>query len=374
MDEDGGEAGMKVKAAVCYEYGKPLVIEEVEMDPVEKGEVKVRIAAAAICHSDIHSVKGEHGRGKLPALVGHEVAGYVEEVGEGVTYVRPGDHVVCCIMRAGCGHCHYCILGYPNYCENWHFEFQRPGPYRTGKGEQLMLFGGLYAGFLEYTKLPEDGVVKLPEDMPLDRAALIGCGVISGFGAVFNRAKVAPFDSVAVMGAGGVGLNAIQGAAFVGAHPIIALDVVDSKLEAARSFGATHAVNVKTQVDPIALVKKITHGRGVDHMFITVAGIGPKRQGFMMLSPRGKEIVIGHGTGEMMSQWDVVEFMGGKSMTGSAMGACRIRVDIPRIVELYQAGRYKLDELISKKFSLDQINEARADAEEGESLRNVIMF
>jgi S-(hydroxymethyl)glutathione dehydrogenase / alcohol dehydrogenase len=365
---------MRIRAAVCYEYGEPLIVEDVEMEDLKKGEVKVRIAAAAICHSDVHSVKGEHGKGKLPALAGHEVAGYVEEVGEGVTYVRPGDHVVCCLVRAGCGRCHYCILGFPNYCENWHWEFQRLGPFWNKNGEQLSLMGGLYAGFADYTKLPEDGVVKLPDNMPLDKAALLGCGVISGFGAVFNRARVQPFDSVAVMGTGGVGLNAIQGAAFVGAHPVIALDVVDSKLEAAKKFGATHGVNVRTDKDPIGTVKKITHGRGADHVFLTVAGIGPKRQGFSMLSRRGKAIVIGHGTDEMMSEWNVVEFMDGKVMTGCAMGASRIRVDIPNIVELYQAGRYKLDELISNRYSLDQINEAMADSEKGESLRNVIIL
>jgi Zn-dependent alcohol dehydrogenase len=365
---------MKIRAAVCYEYGAPLSVEDVEMEDPKQGEVKVRIAFAAICHSDVHSVKGEHGKGKLPALAGHEVAGYVEEVGEGVTYVQPGDHVVCCLVRAGCGHCHYCIIGYPNYCENWQWQFRRLGPFWNKDGEQLSIMGGLYAGFANYTKLPEDGVVKLPKDMPLDKAALIGCGVISGFGAVINRAQVRPFDSVAVMGTGGVGLNAIQGAAFVGAHPIVALDVADSKLEAARKFGATHGVNVRTHRDPVSAVREITHGRGADHLFLTVAGIGPKRQGFGMLSRRGKAIVIGHGTDEMMSEWNVVEFMDGKVMTGCAMGASRIRVDIPNIVELYQAGRYRLDELISNRYSLDQINEAIADAEKGESLRNIIVF
>lgn len=363
-----------MKAAVCYEFGKPLVIEDVEMGRPGKGEVVVRIGAAAICHSDIHSVKGEHGKAKLPALAGHEVAGHVEEVGEGVTYVKTGDPVVCCLVRAGCGHCHYCIIGLPNFCENWHFEFQRLGPYWTKKGEQLTLFGGLYAGFAERTIVPEDGLVKIPDDMPLDRAALIGCGVISGFGAVVNAAKVRPFESVAVMGSGGVGLNAIQGGAFVGAHPIIALDVVDSKLETAKAFGATHTVNVKKDSDPVARVRRITHGRGVDRMFITVAGIAPKRQAWFMLSRIGRELFIGHGTGEMLSEWDAVEFVGGRMITGSAMGASRIREDIPNIIELYQAGRYKLDELISRRYPFEAINEAMADAERGESLRNVLTF
>jgi S-(hydroxymethyl)glutathione dehydrogenase/alcohol dehydrogenase len=363
-----------MKAAICYEFGKPLVIEDVEMDAIKKGEVKVLISAAAICHSDIHSIKGEHGAAKLPALPGHEVSGYVEEVGEGVTYVQPGDPVVCCLVRAGCGHCYYCITGFPNFCENWHFEFKRPGPYRNKNGEQLTLLGGLYAGFVEHTIVPEDGIVKIPKDMPMDRAALLGCGVISGFGAVVNKAKVKPFSSVVVMGAGGVGLNAIQGAAFVGAHPIIAADVVDSKLEAARSFGATHTINLKKEGDPIAAVRKMTYGRGADYIFITVAGIQPKRQGFMMLAPNGMEIIIGHGMNEYLSEFDAVEFVGGRMMTGCAMGASRIRVDIPRLIELYRVGRLKLDELISRRYRLEQINEAIEEAEKGEALRNVILF
>jgi Zn-dependent alcohol dehydrogenase len=365
---------MKMKAAICYEFGKPLVIEDVEMEALKKGEVKVRISAAAICHSDIHSIKGEHGTAKLPALPGHEVSGYVEEIGEGVTYVQPGDPVVCCLVRAGCGHCYYCITGLPNFCENWHFEFKRPGPYRNKNGEQLTLLGGLYAGFVEHTIVPEDGVVKIPKDMPMDRAALLGCGVISGFGAVVNKAMVKPFSSVVVMGVGGVGLNAIQGAAFVGAHPIIAADVVNGKLEAARSFGATHTINLKKERDPIAVVRKMTYGRGADYIFITVAGIQPKRQGFMMLAPNGMEIIIGHGINEYLSEFDAVEFVGGRMMTGCAMGASRIRVDIPRLIELYQVGRLKLDELISRRYRLEQINEAIEDAEKGEALRNVILF
>ena len=363
-----------MKAAICYDFGKPLVIEEVTLEPPEKGEVKVRIAATAICHSDIHSIKGEHGACKLPALPGHEVAGYVEEVGENVKYVQPGDPVVCCLVRAGCGQCYYCITGLPNFCENWNFEFQRPGPYLNKNGERLILFAGLYAGFVEYTVVPEDALVKIPKDMPMDRAALLACGVISGFGAVVNGVKVKPFDSVVVMGTGGVGLNAVQGAAFVGAHPIIAVDVLDSKLEVARAFGATHTINVTKASDPIEAVKKITYGRGSDYAFITVAGIEPKRQGFLMLAKNGIEVIIGHGMNEFLSSFDAVEFVGGRSITGCAMGASRIRIDIPRLIELYQVGRLKLDELITGRYPLERINEAIESTVRGEALRNVIIF
>jgi Zn-dependent alcohol dehydrogenase len=363
-----------MKAAVCYEFDQPLSIEEVQMEGPRAGEVLVRMAAAAICHSDIHSLHAEHGRARLPALSGHEVSGYVEEVGSGVTYVKPGDPVVCCLVRAGCGQCHYCLIGQPNFCESWHFLFQRLGPYYTSRGEQLTLFPGLYAGFAELTVVPEGGVVKIPADMPMDRAALLGCGVISGFGAVVNGAQVKPFSSVVVMGAGGVGLNAVQGAAFVGAHPIVAVDILESKLTMARSFGATHTVNAREESDLPGAIRSLTHGRGADYVFVTVAGIEHKRQAFMMLARAGMAIFIGHGVNETMSQFDAVELVGGRMLTGCAMGAARIRLDIPRLIELYQAGRLKLDELISRRYPFEQINEAIADAEKGLALRNVLLF
>ena len=363
-----------MKAAVCNEYGKPLDIEELTLEPPRDNEVRVRISACAICHSDIHSIKGEHAIGKLPALPGHEAAGYVEEIGKDVTYVKPGDRVVCSLIRAGCGHCYYCIMGKPQFCENWQFEFLRPGPFLNAKGERLTLFSGGLAGFAEATNVYEDAVVKLPDEIPMDRACLLACGVISGFGSVLNAAKVQPFRSVMVVGTGGVGLNAIQGAAFVGAHPIIAADILDSKLETAKAFGATHAINMKTEKDPMARIKEITHGRGVDYAFMTVAGLEPKRQAFNMLSRIGMEILIGHGTEEFMSQWNAVEFVGGRMMTGSAMGAARLRVDIPNLIDLYLHGRLKLDELISNRYPFEQINEAIADAEKGLALRNVLMF
>jgi Zn-dependent alcohol dehydrogenase len=266
------------------------------------------------------------------------------------------------------------MTGFPNFCENRKMEFQRPGPYFNKEGKRLTLFGGLFAGFVEYTVVPEDALVKIPKEMPMDRAALLACGVISGFGAVVNGVKVKPFSSVVVMGTGGVGLNAIQGALFVGAHPIIAVDILDYKLEASRTFGATHTINIKKESDPIGEVKKITYGRGADYVFVTVAGIGPKRQGFSMLARNGMTIFIGHGMNEYLSSFDAVEFVGGKMVTGCAMGASRIRIDIPRFVELYQVGRLKLDELISRRYPLEQINEAIKSVEKGEALRNVIMF
>ncbi|MGD1120289.1 MAG: zinc-binding dehydrogenase [Dehalococcoidales bacterium] len=365
---------MKVKAAVLYEYHKPLVMEEVEMDPPRDNDVLLRLAATGICHSDVHCIHGEHGIHPLPAIGGHEVCGYVEEVGKNVSYVKPGDKVIATIIPAGCGHCYYCSIGAPGQCEVNRIALFIPGRYINKKGQRITQFEGVVAGFAEYLVLPEVNVVKIPPDFRSDLAALISCGVISGYGAVLYRAKVQPNKSVVVMGTGGVGLNVIQGAKFVGAYPIIAVDILDSKLETAKQFGATHTVNVKKVKDAIAEIKKLTYGRGADYVIEASAGIDILRQAWLMAQPTGTVTVIGHGTGEKMEAWTPVEFCGGRVLTGSAMGAVRSRLDIPRIIELYQAGRLKLDELVSGHFKFDQINEAIKSMEKGDVVRNVLMF
>ncbi len=363
-----------MKAAVTREFGKPQYIEEVTLDPLQKGEVRVKVQACAICHSDIHSFRGEHGSPPLPAIGGHEVCGIVEEVGSDVTYVQKGDSVVATLAPAGCGKCYYCSIGLSNMCTVNHIFLAAPGKYTTKDGKRPTQFAGAVAGFVEYTNVPEPNVVKVPKDMPVDRACLLGCGVISGFGAVVNRLKAQPGKSLLVMGAGGVGLNAIQGGVYSGCYPIIAVDVLDNKLEQARTFGATHTINVKKEADPIKKAREITFGRGADYVIIAVAGLPILRQGFMMSAVDGTTCVIGHGHGEHLTDFAPVEFMSGRHMTGSAMGAARTRLDIPWLVELYQNGRYKLDELVSGHYSLDQINEAIASMERGEAIRNVIMF
>lgn len=364
---------MKVKAAVLYEYGKPMVVEDVTLEPPGKEDVLVKVAYCAICHSDIHSIKGEHGCPPLPAVAGHEVSGYVEKVGEGVTYVKPGDHVIVTIPTVGCGHCYRCTLGQPHMCENRGFRLASPGRYINKDGNRLTQLSGVMGGFAEYTTVSQNNVVKIPEDMPLEQASLLACGVISGFYAVVNKAQVKPFSSVVVVGTGGVGLNAIQGAVFSGAFPVIAVDVVDKKLEMAKKFGATYTVNVKKESDPIGAIRKLTSGRGADYAFITVGGIGPLRQGFQMCGWGGTTIVIGHAGVERLSDFDATEFMG-VTLTGCGMGQIRPRVDIPRLIDLYKNGRLKLDELIADHYSLDQINEAIDSSLQGEALRNIIVF
>jgi S-(hydroxymethyl)glutathione dehydrogenase/alcohol dehydrogenase len=363
-----------VKAAVTYEMGKPLVVEEVILEPPGPGEVMIRCAATSICHSDIHMIKGEHGPCPMPAVAGHETCGWVEEVGEGVTYVKPGDLVIYTLIPAACGQCYYCSIGQHNQCENRPIARNAPGKLRTKDGKRIHQWYGTMATFAEYSTGSEFNLVKIPQDMPVDRAALISCGVIAGYGAVVNRAKVKPNQSIAVYGTGGVGLNVIQGALFVGAFPIIAIDINDNKLEMAKHFGATYTVNAKKEEDVIKKVKELNSGRAVDYAIVGVAGIEILRQAFLTTSKNGTTVVVGHGYGEEMFAWMPVEFCGGKVITGSAMGAIRSRIEIPRIIELYRNGRFKLDELVSGHYSFDHISDAIANMEAGDAIRNVVMF
>jgi S-(hydroxymethyl)glutathione dehydrogenase / alcohol dehydrogenase len=365
---------MKVKAAVVYEFGKPLVMEEVELDPVGKNDVRLKLAATAICHTDVHAVKGEHGIAPLPGIAGHEMCAWVEEVGEAVTYLKPGDLVAASIMASGCGQCYYCMMGIPGKCLNHPMGLQVPGRFVNKDGKRLTQLCGRVAGFAEYAVVPEWHCVKVPPDFRVDLAAMLSCGVVSGYGAVLYRAKVPPNASVTVMGTGGVGLNAIQGARFVGAYPIIAVDVVDRKLEMAKEFGASHTINARTKPDLIQKINELTYGRGSDYVIVASAGIEILRQAWNASAAAGTTVIVGHGYEEQMSDWHPVEFCRGRTITGSALGVVRLRLDIPRLIELYQAGRFKLDELVTGHYSFDQINEALDDMAKGDAIRNVVMF
>ena len=358
-----------MKAAVCYEFKKPLVVEELDIDKPHRGEVKVRLAATAVCHSDIHFINGELG-GKLPFVPGHESAGYIEEVGEGVTSVKPGDAVVVSLLRS-CGQCLYCKTGHPNLCEaRWPLDTE--SRLRNRRGESVA-HGVRTAAFAEYTIVDKSQVVQVPRDMPMDRAALLACGVITGFGAVVNRAQVKPLSSVVVIGIGGVGLNAIQGAAFSGAYPIIAVDMLDSKLKAARTFGATHTVNASTEKDPIEAVRQLTSGRGADYVIVTVGSTAAIRQGFSMSGRRGMTVIVGLATeSPSISPMEFID--GEKILTGCFMGTTNLSLDVPKLVTLYQGGHLKLDELITARYPLEQINKAIESVVKGEALRNVIIF
>jgi S-(hydroxymethyl)glutathione dehydrogenase/alcohol dehydrogenase len=359
-----------MKAAVCYEFGKPLVIEEIDIDPPAEGQVKVRLAATAICHSDIHAIRGEL-FGKTPLLAGHESSGYVEEVGKNVTSLGPGDPVVISLITS-CGHCLYCFTGLPHLCET-EFPLDTHSPLRNKRDESIENMARV-ASFADYALVDQSQVVKIPRGMPMDRAALLGCGVITGFGSVVNRAQAKPLRSVVVIGTGGVGLNAVQGAALSGADPLIAVDIVDIKLEAALDFGASHVVNAKN-VNPVEEVNKLTNGRGAEYVFVTVGSTAAMQQGFAMSGRRGTTVLVGLPPIKESLSLSPFDFIGTERiLTGSNMGSTNLQVDIPRLINLYQTGKLKLDELITDRYSLAEINEAIEAVERGQALRNVIVF
>jgi NDMA-dependent alcohol dehydrogenase len=360
-----------LKAGVCYQFGEPLVVEEVKIDPPQVGEVKVEVAACAICHSDVHLVRGEWG-GEPPLVAGHEVAGVVSEVGPGVTGLQPGDRVVVSLLRS-CGHCFYCTIGRPYNCEG---DFALKHETRLHATDGTPLAQGIYTGgFAEYVVVDQSQVVSVPsEHLPVDSACLLACGVATGVGAVTNTAQVKCGSSVVVVGIGGVGVNCVQGAALSGASKIIAVDLLDAKLDAAMRFGATHAVNAGFH-EPVSAVLDLTEGRGADYAFAAVGSSRVISQVTEMIRKGGTAVVVG------MPPNEDVEFTvnahtltWGRTLKGSFMGSTRLSVDVPRLVELYRQGGLKLDELITERYPLERINEAIESMERGQALRNVIVF
>jgi S-(hydroxymethyl)glutathione dehydrogenase/alcohol dehydrogenase len=345
-----------VKAAVCYEVNKPLVIEDVDLDPPGPDEVKVRLAATAICSSDLKLISGDI-LAQLPGIIGRECSGYVDEIGEGVTLLKPGDHVVI-----------FPVLG--GYQENG--KTSKPH-HHNKKGEPITQLSGLVGGMGEYTIVNQYQLVKIADNMPMDKSALLSGAVITGFRAVVNRAQVRPFQSVAVIGCGSIGFNAIQGAAFCGAHPIIAVDIMDERLEIARTLGATDTINPERVKNLMKTVKDIIGGGGVDYAFITVQSIEAINQGSVILGPRGMEIIVCMTIGELFSSKDR-GIIDEKAFYGGTMDLISLQLDIPRYVSLYKAGRLKLDELITGRYSFEQVNEAIESSKRKDSLRNVIIF
>lgn len=358
-----------MRAAVCHEFGKPLLVEEIEIAPPHAGEVKVRLAACAICHSDIHAIEGAWG-GPLPVVYGHEAAGVVEEVGSGVT-LEVGQRVVVTLLRS-CGHCYFCAQGLPAQCETT-FPLHQKSPLTTSGGASIFQ-GFRTAAFAEQVVVDQSQLVVIPDDIAFDSASLLACGVITGLGAVMNTAKVPAGSSVVVIGAGGVGLNSVQGAKLSQAKPIIAIDLVDTKLDAARAFGATHRVNARED-DAAEVVRSLTAGRGADYVFVTV-GSGPAfEQGLGLLRRGGTLVIVGMpATGETseIELGDVAD--AGQIIVGSKMGSVQLQVDVPKLVRLYQQGELKLDELVTARYPLEEINEAIAAVNRGDALRNVILL
>jgi S-(hydroxymethyl)glutathione dehydrogenase / alcohol dehydrogenase len=357
-----------VRAAVCRAFGEPLAIEELLLADLERGEVRIRIAASAICHSDVSLIEGAWG-GELPAVYGHEAAGVVEAVGPGVDAVDEGDRVVVSLLRS-CGRCFFCERGEPHLCEA-EFPADRRAMLRTVDGEEVS--HGLHtAAFAEEVVVDQSQVAVVPAAFGFDVAALLGCGVVTGVGAVVERAAVPEGSSVVVVGTGGVGLNSVQGAALCGASPIVAVDVSPAKHETAVAFGATHAV------DPVGMeeeVRALTSGRGADYVFVTVGRAEVIEQGLRCVRRGGTLVVVGMPpTGEAFRVEAVDLAHDDVRILGSKMGSTRLTVAVSSLVDLYEQGRLKLDELISARYPLERINEAIAAARSGEALRNVIVL
>ena len=359
-----------MKAAVLRETNKPLEIEEVQISKPGPREVLVRPVAAGVCHSDLHFMDGSYPY-MLPTILGHESAGIVEEVGADVTYVIKGDHVITC-LSAFCGHCAKCVTGHLSLCQSPEVSRMADEEPRLFKNsDPIHQFLNL-SSFAELMLIHEHALVKVREDMPMDRAALIGCSTTTGVGAVFHTAGVEPGSNVAVIGCGGVGLAAINGAAIAGAGMIIAVDMVDSKLEIAKALGATHTINAGT-CDAVGEVQELTKG-GCDYTFEAIGLKATTEQAWKMLGSGGTATVIGMIPVGTMVELHGVDFLAEKKIQGSNMGSNRFRVDMPRFVDFYLNGKLHLDQMISKHIKLADVNDALDALKTGEEARHIIMF
>ena len=363
-----------MKAAVLYEANKPLVIEDIKIAPPKADEVRVKVAANGACHSDLHVMTGDM-RMPLPIVLGHEGAGIVTEVGPSVSSVKEGDHVVLSFSPV-CGYCFSCTQGTPHLCET------RPkalgtlldGTTRLSKNGADIFHFAFTASFAQETVVPESCAIKIRDDMPLDRACFVGCGTMTGVGAAINTAQVQPGTTVAVIGCGGVGLNVIQGAELAGARQVIAIDLLQKKLDFARTFGATHFVN-PSQDEPFKAVMDLTGGRGVDYAFEVVSTAKTIELAFKMTARRGTCTIVGVSPeGARISINPNIFTMMEKRLIGSFYGSTRPRIDMPRLVDLYMEKKIKIDELVSRTFPLEGVNEAYDLLKKGEVARSVVKF
>jgi S-(hydroxymethyl)glutathione dehydrogenase / alcohol dehydrogenase len=361
-----------MKAAVLNDYGS-LDVEDVQIDAPQPGEVRLHIGATGVCHSDYHVIKGEWRYG-LPIILGHEAAGVVEAVGEGVSGINVGDHAVLS-FRPACGVCRMCAQGRSVLCEGRtgdRFKMH-DGTARVHRDGQDLNVLARVGSFAEQVVVPAEQVVPVRKDVSMDVLALIGCAVTTGVGAVVNAAKVEPGSTVAVIGCGGVGLNVIQGANLVSASRIIAVDLLDNKLEYARQFGATDTVNA-SQGDAVEQVKALTGG-GVDYAFEVIGNGKTVEQAIQMTRVAGTACIVGMAPQGTVSSFDPLAFVNRETkLIGTWYGSARPRIDFPRMVELMLAGRLKVNELISRRYSLDQINEGFERLGRGEVARGVIVF
>jgi S-(hydroxymethyl)glutathione dehydrogenase/alcohol dehydrogenase len=359
-----------VKAAVCREFKRALTIEKIELAAPARREVTVTLRACAICHSDIIYMDGGWG-GDLPAVYGHEAAGVIEHVGEDVEDFVPGDHVVVTLIRS-CGTCMPCSRGNQVMCDSI-FHLDENQPIKSEQGE--ILHQGMRTGaFAEQVLVHQSQIAKIPDSIPFTSAALLACGVLTGYGAVTNTAEVPFGSSVVIIGTGGVGLNTVQGAKAVGADPVIALDLNDDKLSTALAFGATHGINVNSKTVKQQIFD-LTSGRGADFVFVTVGAKIAADQGVNYLAKGGKMVIVGMPGSGVMGAFEIVSLAAqSQQIIGSKMGSARVKNDIPVLVSLYQQGRLKLDELVTDCYPLEKINDAIDAVRCGKVIRNVIVF
>ena len=358
-----------MKAAMFHGPNQPLTIENVDIDKPAGREVLVRVVASGVCHSDLHFVDGFYPF-PTPAILGHEAAGIVEEVGLQVSELSPGDHVIAC-LSVFCGRCDYCLTGKTHLCQTRPVRGKNEPPKLSWKGQPVNQFANLSA-YAEKMLVHENALVKIDDTMPLDRAALIGCGVTTGVGAVLNTARIEAGSAVAVFGAGGVGLAAIQGARIGGARMIIAVDVVDSKLATAKKLGATHTVNASAG-DPVKAIRELTNG-GVDYSFEAIGLKKAAEQCFDCIRPGGTATIVGMIPMGQKIELDGHMFLREKKVQGCSMGSNRFKVDMPRYIDYYRQGRLMLDEMITRRGRLEDVNEAFRAMKAGEVARTVLMF
>jgi S-(hydroxymethyl)glutathione dehydrogenase/alcohol dehydrogenase len=369
---------MKIKAAVAWGPNEPLKIEEIDLEGPKKGEVLIKVLASGVCHTDAYTLSGEDPEGLFPVILGHEGGGIVEEVGEGVTTLKKGDHVIP-LYTPECGECKFCKSGKTNLCQRIR-ETQGKGlmPDGTSRfskdGKQIYHYMGT-STFAEYTVVPEIALAKVNKDAPLDKICLLGCGVTTGIGAVFNTAKVEEGATIAVFGLGGIGLSVVQGAKMAKAAKIICIDINEDKFEMAKKFGATDCVNPKKFDKPIQeVIVEMTEG-GVDYSFECVGNVDLMRSALECCHKGwGESIIIGvAGAGKEISTRPF-QLVTGRVWRGSAFGGVKGRTELPGYVDKYMSGEINLDDLVTFKMPLEDINKAFDLMHEGKSIRTVIEF
>jgi Zn-dependent alcohol dehydrogenase len=365
---------MRVKAAVLYEAGQPAVIEEITLDAPRQGEVLVRMEAAGVCHSDLHVRDGTLPE-PMPIVLGHEGTGVVAEVGPNVTGLQPGDRVVLTLVPA-CGSCYFCHRGEPHMClTSGTMAVQgvlRDGTSRMRIGERTLHHFNSVSCFSEYVVVPQEGAVKIPNDIPLEVAAVLGCAVVTGVGAVERTAGVRPGESVAVIGCGGVGLNVIQAASLSGAYPIIAIDIRSDKIELARSFGASHGVNAREQ-DVVASVMEITK-YGVDWAFEVLGNPRTIEQAWELLRAGGTAVVVGLAPKGSKVSLPAFDFICEKNIRGCFYGSSRFHADVPVLLNRIWAGRMRIDGMVSHSIALEDLESAFSRLKSGDGARTIIRF